>query len=265
MVEYGLIIRNFSNISDEQLDSVLALTNDYPFCGEPILRELLKGRRIIIQRYRFRDSMHRVSEVGIQFRRKGRPKRRVYNVKGANYPWHIDTNHKLVKWYLIIFWAIDGYSRLPVSLECISNNKASTVLACFLKGVHTYGLPSRVRLDKGRENGLVADYMIKERGPGKGSMITGPNTHNQSIECLWRDVFDGVIGFYYELFSFMEENGILDPFNEVAALHFTFIPLINEKLDAWWQAWSKHRIRTIKTSPLRLSGLLVKETVRWIS
>ena len=198
--------------------------------------------------------MHRISEVGIQSRRKGRFKRRVYNIKGANYLWHIDTNHKLVKWHLIIFGAIDGYSRLPVSLECISNNKAPTVLACFLKGVHTYGLPSRVRLDKGRENVLVADYMIKERGPGKDSMITGPNTHNQSIERLWRDVFDGVIGFYYELFSFMEENGILDPFNEVdiAALHFTFIPLINEKLDAWWQAWSKHRIRTIKTSPLRL-------------
>ena len=67
-------------------------------------------------------------------------------------------------------------------------------------------------------------------------------------------MFNGVIGFYYELFSFMEENGILDPFNEVniAALYFTFIPLINEKLDAWRHAWSKHRIRTIKTSPLRL-------------
>ena len=57
-------------------------------------------------------------------------------------------------------------------------------------------------------------------------------------------MFNGVIGFYYELFSFMEENGILDPFNEVdiAALHFTFIPLINEKLDAWRHAWSKHHI-----------------------
>ena len=33
MVEYGLTIRNFSNISDDQLDSeVLAITNDYPFC-----------------------------------------------------------------------------------------------------------------------------------------------------------------------------------------------------------------------------------------
>ena len=151
-------------------------------------------------------------------------------------------------------WAIDSYCRLPVSLKCISNNKAPTVLECFLKGVHTYGLPSRVRPDKGRENVLVAEYVIQERGPGRGSMITRPSTHNQRIERLGRDVFDGVIGFYYELFSFMEENGILDPFNEVniAALYFTFIPLINEKLDAWQHAWPKHRIRKIKTSPLRL-------------
>ena len=56
MVEYGLTIRNFSNISDDQLDcDVLALANDYPFCGETVLRELLKGRGIIIQRYQFRD------------------------------------------------------------------------------------------------------------------------------------------------------------------------------------------------------------------
>ena len=80
MVEYGLKIRDSSNISDNQLDShILALTNDYPLCGETILRELLKGRGIIIQRYRFRDSMHCVSEAGIQSRRKGRLKRRVYN------------------------------------------------------------------------------------------------------------------------------------------------------------------------------------------
>ena len=178
----------------------------------------------------------------------------MYNVKGSNHLWHIDTNHKLVKWYLIIFGAIDGCSRLPVSLERISNNKAPTVLTCFLKGVHTYGLPSRVRSDEERENVLVADYMIKERGPGRGSMINGPSTHNQRIERLWRDVFDGVTGFYYELFSFMQENDMLDPYNEVdiATLHLTFIPLINEKLDAWWHAWSKHRVRTIKTSPLRL-------------
>ena len=78
---------------------------------------------------------------------------------------------------------------------------SSTVLAWFIEGFHTYGLPSRVRSDKGGENVLVADDTIKKRRPGKGSMITGPSTHNQRIELLWRDVFDGVIGFYYELFS----------------------------------------------------------------
>ena len=43
----------------------------------------------------------------------------------------------------------------------------------------------------------------------------------------------------------MEEDAIL-------GLHYTFIPLINEKLDAWRHVWSKHHVPTIKTSPLRL-------------
>ena len=150
----------YFNIFDDQLDSdVFTLTNHYPFCGETILREILK------------ESMHCISEVGIQSRRKGRLKSRIHNVKGAYQLWHIDTDHKLLKWYLIIFGTIDGYIRLPVSLQFISNNKASTVLACFIKGVHTYGLTSKVSSDKGRENVLVADYLIKERGPERGSTI----------------------------------------------------------------------------------------------
>ena len=61
-----LKFRNFCNISDDQLDSdVLALTNDYPFCSETILRERLKESAIIIQRYQFRLIMHRISKVGI--------------------------------------------------------------------------------------------------------------------------------------------------------------------------------------------------------
>ena len=78
MVEYGLKIRNFSNIYDDQLDSdVLALANYYSFYGETDLREFLKGRWIIIQPYRSRDGIHRISEVYIQSRRKGRLKRRI--------------------------------------------------------------------------------------------------------------------------------------------------------------------------------------------
>ena len=83
---------------------------------------------------------------------------------------------------------MDGFSRLPVSLECCTNNKAETVLTCFSKGVQAYDLPNRIRSDRGKENVLVADYMLDKRGTNRGSMITGKSAHNQRIESLWRDV-----------------------------------------------------------------------------
>ena len=43
---------------------------------------------------------------------------------------------------------------------------------------------------------------------------------------------------------------MLDPFNtlHIAALHYVYLPKINEKLELWRNAWSRHRMRTIKSS-----------------
>ena len=114
------------------------------------------------------------------------------------------------------------------------------------------GLPLKVRSDKGRENISVADYMLKERG--ESSMITGPSTHNQRIERLWRDVFEGVLCYFYNLFYYMEDQEILDPLNEIhlAALHYIYMNEVNRRLQLWSTAWSCHRIRTVKSSPLQL-------------
>ena len=51
----------------------------------------------------------------------------------------------------------------------------------------------------------------------------------------------------------MEDNELLDSSNEIniAAFHYIFIPLINNKLNAWRHSWSEHRIRTIKTLKLQ--------------
>ena len=38
----------------------------------------------------------------------------------------------------------------------------------------------------------------------------------------------------------------------LAALHYTYIGKINEKLNFWKEAWSHHRIRTAKSSPIAL-------------
>ena len=56
------------------------------------------------------------------------------------------------------------------------------MLDVFLEAVSEYGLPPRVRSDKGGENVQVASYMLSHprRGPGRGSMITG-TVHQYNI------------------------------------------------------------------------------------
>ena len=86
----------------------------------------------------------------------------------------VDGHHKLIRWKIVTHAAIDGYSRMIVFMKC-SNNKATTVYNHFLEAILSYGLPSRVRSDQGRENCLVAQHMLEHRG----SMITGSSVHNQ--------------------------------------------------------------------------------------
>ena len=100
MQEFGLESRNFNNLSDDELDShVLEITLKYSNCGELMRTEMMKHEGIKIQRFRLRDSLARVDPDGIKRRKKGRLKRRVYNVQGANDLWHLDTNHILVRWF----------------------------------------------------------------------------------------------------------------------------------------------------------------------
>ena len=66
------------------------------------------------------------------------------------------------------------------------------------------------------------------------------------MERLWRDVYQGVVGLYYALFTYLEEINILDPYNDIHlfCLHYIFIPRINRHLEMWRMAWIKHPMRT---------------------
>ena len=69
------------------------------------------------------------------------------------------------------------------SLLCTTNNYADTCLTGFLSSVKEYGLPARVRGDKGAENNYILKYMQQKQGYN-GVHIQGPSVNNQRIERL---------------------------------------------------------------------------------
>ena len=127
-------------------------------------------------------------------------------------------------------------------LHASGNNLADTVLQLFQEAVIRHGLPSRVRCDMGTENVDVARFMLHNRGLNRRSMLVGSSVHNQRIERLWLDVKRIVVVRFQNIFYFMEDEGWLDPLNEIHlyALHLIFLPLINISLHELVLDWNNH-------------------------
>ena len=60
------------------------------------------------------------------------------------------------RWRIVVHGGVDGFSRLITFLECSNNNRSETVLRAFQGGIHNYGMPERVRSDRGGENVQVS-------------------------------------------------------------------------------------------------------------
>ena len=116
----------------------------------------------------------------------------------------MDSHHKLIRWRFVTHAAVDGFSRTLLYVVC-TDNKANTVLSCFLDGVSKYGLPQRVRSDHCGENIEVWKYMIAARGGDASCILTGSSTHNKRIERLWRDVHRSVTSTYAKVFCLESE------------------------------------------------------------
>ena len=219
---------------------------------------------IVLQRSRIRASIHRVDPVNTALRRSVTVRRRVYHVAGTNCLWHIDGNHKLIKWRFVIHGGIDGFSRTIVYLHCSNNNRAVTHLSLFVNALQSYGLPEKVRSDLGGENVDVWRYMVEQHS-STSSVITGSSTHNERIERLWRDVFRCVGVLFYETVRHLEDEGKLNTLNEVDmyCLHYVFLARINEALNSFVESWNNHPISTERNftpNQLFIEGALHQST-----
>ncbi|CAL9691876.1 unnamed protein product [Knipowitschia caucasica] len=250
MSDFGLAARQrYSDISDEALDDAVKLAkSEMPTAGYRMVKGRLMSQGICVQWRRITASMHRVDSIGILSRLMGMGciVRRTYSVRGPLSLWHVDTNHKLIRFNIVLFGAVDGYSRKVMCLQASNNNRASTAFSSFKQATEQHGVPSRVRGDQGVENVDIARFMFNVRGTDRGSFISGKSVHNQRIERLWRDVRISVISSYYDTLHSLEREQLLDVSSQedLFSVHQTFLPQLNADLQAFVEGWNNHPLRT---------------------
>ena len=186
--EYGINTETFTDISESELDKLLkGLKTEHPNIGEVLLQGQLIHIGIKVPRAKLRAAIHRIDHANTVCRRSTTINRRVYTAPHPNAAWHIDGNHKMIHWRLVIHGGVDGFSRCVVYVKCANNNCASTVFDAFLEGLVAYGTPTRVRSDHGGENIDVWRHMLSLYNDPT-CVLTGKSTHNERIERMWRDI-----------------------------------------------------------------------------
>ncbi|KAL2102075.1 hypothetical protein ACEWY4_003836 [Coilia grayii] len=110
MEEFSLSVRaSYSNLSDEQLDGIVSeIKNRIPHAGYRMMKGALEAEGHKVPWDRIRGSMHRVDTLGVYSR--------MINLgcvvrRSPRFLMHIDTNHKLIRYNMVIFGGIDGCSR----------------------------------------------------------------------------------------------------------------------------------------------------------
>ena len=190
--DLGIPIDKYSDISDSSLDCLVSeVQRSNPNIGVSMLQGYLKSQSCNVQRRRIRESVLRVCPMRAMVRWHQTISRRSYWVPGPNSLWHIDGHHSLIRWRFVVHGCVDGFSRMIPYLSCCTDNLAATVLRLFRQATSEFGIPSRVRSDRGGENVTLwyrsEDLAVEVTSPaprytikgwsGYGGMFTGVCVH----------------------------------------------------------------------------------------
>ena len=248
------IYRTYNEVDEASLDDLIReIKRDDPNAGEIMVMGHLRAKGFRIQRQKVRDSIHRVDPDGVVSRGRDKPRRRQYDAPCPNYVWHIDGNHKLIRWKIVTHMSIDGFSRVVTFAEASDNNRADTVLEKFQRAVSTFGRPIRVRSDHGGENIRVWEEMIQHQGVY--GVIAGKSVQNQRVERLNGDLNRHVNRPFSEVFHNLEFRGELNPKNDVDlfCLHYVYLPRINKAIENFTTSYNCHSLSSERNAtPLQL-------------
>nr|XP_055057374.1 uncharacterized protein LOC129441711 isoform X2 [Misgurnus anguillicaudatus] len=213
LAEFNLSVRSlYSSLTDSELDTLVSsIKSRMPNSGYRIVKGALKSEGHKVQYERVRASLHRVDTLGVLSRMTelGCVVRRRYSVPGPKSLMHIDTNHKLIRYNIVLFGGVDGFSRKIMYLGAATNNTALTALTFFQESVERYGFPLR-------------------------------------IERLWRDVWTAVTSVYYNVLHYLEEDNYLNIADQthLFCCHYTFLPRLQDDLNFFRDGWDNHPLRT---------------------
>ena len=232
MKEQGMNHKDrYTNVLDNELDDQLVrIKVNHPNVGEVMTGGHLRAQGIHVRRADLRAALHRVDPDGVPERRRSRLRHRVYDCPCPNYVWHLNGNHKLVKWRFVIHVGIDGFSRLVSFAEKSTNNEARTVLNHFLSAVETFGRPLRVQTDHGGENTDMWRNMVTANG--EQSVIVGSSVRNQRVQRFNFDINANVTRQFAAIFHDLEFEESLCAANDtdLFCLQYIYTPCINKVL-----------------------------------
>ena len=102
-------------LTDQELNSTIhSILAETPNAGERYVIGGIHARHMHASRWRIIEQLNIIVPIGRAMRSHSIIHRRVYKVKGPNYLWHMDSNHKLVNYRFVYHGCIDGHSS-PVS------------------------------------------------------------------------------------------------------------------------------------------------------
>ena len=250
----------------------------------------LRSQGYRIQRDRVAESPRRIDGLGQEIRRHQIIYHRQYHVPRSNHLWHIDGHHKLIAWGIVIHGIIDGFCRTVsdftalssyylftyrkvTGLKASNNNKSSMVLQLFRSAIDTFGVPSRMRGDRGGENIDTATAMVMLKGPNRGSFLwgswvsyyliyivligKGSSTRNSRIERLWVEVGSQFARPWKAFFTRLENLHGLQRNNtpHLWLLQHLFLPEINTACVVFQNKWNCHPISNTGAIGKELSPL----------